>query len=219
MSSVSGWSALKHLRSFLKCPLSAEWNVMMKCSWCSWCPYDVTFNDFTSSRDYSEFNAPQLEPTGQCHWICSTMGRRIRWPSCFSIINWKVFPLTTVCSSLICEGLCCPDPGRDQSVTLPASSSSYLLSGLRLGRHYRFTVQPMFASGLGSASSVNERTGTEKMFVCFLCCLCFLFFLILCMYRLFKNIKKESVALALASDFSFAIFFLAVNFVVILMWL
>lgn len=51
------------------------------------------------------------------------------------------------------------DIGRDTSVTLPASSSSYLVTGLRLGRQYRFTVQPTFPSGLGSASSVNERTG------------------------------------------------------------
>lgn len=51
------------------------------------------------------------------------------------------------------------DIGRDTSVTLPASSSSYLVTGLRLGRQYRFTVQPTFPSGLGSASYVNERTG------------------------------------------------------------
>lgn len=49
--------------------------------------------------------------------------------------------------------------GQDQAVTLPASSSSYLVTRLRLGRQYRFTVQPTFASGLGSVSSVNERTG------------------------------------------------------------
>eukprot|EP00064_Thunnus_orientalis_P003187 superscaffoldBa00000253_g3196 len=50
------------------------------------------------------------------------------------------------------------DTGRGQSVTLPASSSSYQVTGLRLGRRYRFTIQPTFESGLGTESSVDERT-------------------------------------------------------------
>ncbi|XP_051270453.1 collagen alpha-1(VII) chain isoform X3 [Dicentrarchus labrax] len=50
------------------------------------------------------------------------------------------------------------DTGRGSSFTLPAASSSYLVTGLRLGRRYRFTVQPTFASGLGRESSVDERT-------------------------------------------------------------
>lgn len=51
------------------------------------------------------------------------------------------------------------DVGPGLSVTLPASSSYYQVTGLRLGRRYRFTVQPTFASGLGTESSVDEHTG------------------------------------------------------------
>lgn len=51
------------------------------------------------------------------------------------------------------------DTSRDVSIPLPASSSSYQVTGLRLGHRYRFTVQPTFASGLGRESSVDERTG------------------------------------------------------------
>ncbi|XP_068598196.1 collagen alpha-1(VII) chain [Brachionichthys hirsutus] len=50
------------------------------------------------------------------------------------------------------------DSGAGSSVTLPATSSSYQVSGLRLGFRYHFTVQPTFASGLGQESSVDERT-------------------------------------------------------------
>ncbi|TMS19132.1 Collagen alpha-1(VII) chain, partial [Larimichthys crocea] len=50
------------------------------------------------------------------------------------------------------------DVGPGLSVTLPASSSYYQVTGLRLGRRYRFTVQPTFASGLGTESSVDEHT-------------------------------------------------------------
>lgn len=52
--------------------------------------------------------------------------------------------------------------GRVLSATLPASSSSYVVSGLRLGLRYRFTLQPTFASGLGTESSVDGRTGTAN---------------------------------------------------------
>ncbi|KAG8007853.1 Collagen alpha-1(VII) chain [Nibea albiflora] len=48
--------------------------------------------------------------------------------------------------------------GQSLSVTLPASSSYYQVTGLRLGRRYRFTVQPTFATGLGRESSVDEHT-------------------------------------------------------------
>lgn len=51
------------------------------------------------------------------------------------------------------------DIGRDVSVTLPAASTSYQVTGLHLGRRYRFTVQPTFARGLGAESFVDERTG------------------------------------------------------------
>lgn len=52
------------------------------------------------------------------------------------------------------------DIGQDVSVTLPAASTSYQVTGLRLGRRYRFTVQPTFTRGLGAESFVDERTGT-----------------------------------------------------------
>ncbi|KAM6927203.1 uncharacterized protein col7a1 [Xenentodon cancila] len=50
------------------------------------------------------------------------------------------------------------DIGPGLSVTLPASSGSYLVTGLRLGRRYRFTIQPTFASGLGSETFEDQRT-------------------------------------------------------------
>ncbi|KAG7493506.1 collagen alpha-1(VII) chain [Solea senegalensis] len=50
------------------------------------------------------------------------------------------------------------DPGPGSSYSLPAASSSYLVTGLRLGRRYRFSVQPTFQSGPGPESSVDERT-------------------------------------------------------------
>ncbi|XP_059186339.1 collagen alpha-1(VII) chain [Centropristis striata] len=50
------------------------------------------------------------------------------------------------------------DDGRGLSVTLPAASSTYQVTGLRLGRRYRFTVQPTFADGLGTETSVDEHT-------------------------------------------------------------
>uniref|UniRef100_A0A3B3Z0Y5 Fibronectin type-III domain-containing protein n=1 Tax=Poecilia mexicana TaxID=48701 RepID=A0A3B3Z0Y5_9TELE len=51
------------------------------------------------------------------------------------------------------------DVGRGLSVTLPPSSSSYLVTGLRLGRRYRFTIQPTFAGGVSPETFVDERTG------------------------------------------------------------
>ncbi|KAM3877835.1 uncharacterized protein col7a1 [Diretmus argenteus] len=48
--------------------------------------------------------------------------------------------------------------GRGLSITLPASSSSYQVTGLRLGLRYRFSLQPIFESGLGAETFVEERT-------------------------------------------------------------
>lgn len=61
------------------------------------------------------------------------------------------------------------DSGRVLSVTLPASSSSYEVPGLRLGLRYRFSLQPNFASGLGGESSVVGRPGKTNTcsFICF----------------------------------------------------
>lgn len=59
----------------------------------------------------------------------------------------------------------CVDTGGGLSVTLPASSSSYQVTGLRLGHRYRFTVQPTFTSGLGTESSVTEHTGNAETHV------------------------------------------------------
>ncbi|XP_015244883.1 PREDICTED: collagen alpha-1(VII) chain [Cyprinodon variegatus] len=50
------------------------------------------------------------------------------------------------------------DVGRGLSVTLPALSSSYLVTGLRLGRRYRFTIQPTFVGGVSAETFVDERT-------------------------------------------------------------
>lgn len=44
-------------------------------------------------------------------------------------------------------------------MTLPSSSSSYLVTGLRLGRRYRFTIQPTFVGGLGTETFEDQRTG------------------------------------------------------------
>lgn len=73
--------------------------------------------------------------------------------------KYDVFLLNPCCRVIPLNCLCVSDIGREVSVTLPASSSSYQVTGLRLGRRYRFTVQPTFASGLGTQSSVDERTG------------------------------------------------------------
>lgn len=51
------------------------------------------------------------------------------------------------------------DVGRGLSVTLPASSSSYLVTGLRLGRRYQFTIQPTFIGGISDETFLDERTG------------------------------------------------------------
>uniref|UniRef100_A0A3B5MQU2 Collagen, type VII, alpha 1 n=1 Tax=Xiphophorus couchianus TaxID=32473 RepID=A0A3B5MQU2_9TELE len=45
-----------------------------------------------------------------------------------------------------------------EETTLPPSSSSYLVTGLRLGRRYRFTIQPTFAGGVSPETFVDERT-------------------------------------------------------------
>ncbi|XP_013988307.2 collagen alpha-1(VII) chain isoform X6 [Salmo salar] len=50
------------------------------------------------------------------------------------------------------------DTGPGQSTTLPGSSSSYRVTGLRLGLRYRFTLQPNFQREVGPETSVDERT-------------------------------------------------------------
>uniref|UniRef100_A0A3B5B8I6 Fibronectin type-III domain-containing protein n=1 Tax=Stegastes partitus TaxID=144197 RepID=A0A3B5B8I6_9TELE len=58
-----------------------------------------------------------------------------------------------------CLPALCRDTSPGLSVTLPSSSSSYQVTGLRLGRRYRFSVRPSFQSGMGRESFVDERTG------------------------------------------------------------
>lgn len=36
------------------------------------------------------------------------------------------------------------------------------MTGLRLGRRYRFTIQPTFSSGLAAETFVDERTGNAR---------------------------------------------------------
>ncbi|RXN08048.1 collagen alpha-1(VII) chain [Labeo rohita] len=50
------------------------------------------------------------------------------------------------------------DTGTGQTETLPSSATSYRVIGLRLGRRYRFTVQPTFQNQVGPETSVEERT-------------------------------------------------------------
>uniref|UniRef100_A0A8C1LKV4 Collagen, type VII, alpha 1 n=1 Tax=Cyprinus carpio TaxID=7962 RepID=A0A8C1LKV4_CYPCA len=50
------------------------------------------------------------------------------------------------------------EEGTDQSETLPGTATSYRVIGLRLGRRYRFTVQPTFQNQVGPETSVEERT-------------------------------------------------------------
>ncbi len=51
------------------------------------------------------------------------------------------------------------DTGTGQSETLPGTTTSYRVTGLRLGRRYRFTLQPTFQNQVGPETSVEERTG------------------------------------------------------------
>lgn len=50
------------------------------------------------------------------------------------------------------------DSGPGQSINLPSSSSSYRVTGLRLGLRYRFTLQPSFNGEVGPEVFVEERT-------------------------------------------------------------
>ncbi|KAL0978337.1 hypothetical protein UPYG_G00169230 [Umbra pygmaea] len=50
------------------------------------------------------------------------------------------------------------DTGPGLSIPLPASSSSYRVTGLRLGLRYRFTIQPGFQREAGPETSVEDRT-------------------------------------------------------------
>lgn len=53
------------------------------------------------------------------------------------------------------------DSGPGQSVTFPPGTASYQVTGLRLGRQYRFTIQPSFQTGLGPETSVDEHPGNS----------------------------------------------------------
>uniref|UniRef100_A0A4W5L699 Collagen, type VII, alpha 1 n=1 Tax=Hucho hucho TaxID=62062 RepID=A0A4W5L699_9TELE len=50
------------------------------------------------------------------------------------------------------------DTGPGQSIPLPGTSSSYRVTGLRLGLRYRFTLQPSFQREVGPETSLDERT-------------------------------------------------------------
>ncbi|XP_056606993.1 LOW QUALITY PROTEIN: collagen alpha-1(VII) chain [Triplophysa dalaica] len=50
------------------------------------------------------------------------------------------------------------DTGPDQSETRIGTGTSYRVTGLRLGRRYRFTIQPTFQNQIGPESSIEERT-------------------------------------------------------------
>ncbi|KAK2889366.1 hypothetical protein Q8A67_014741 [Cirrhinus molitorella] len=50
------------------------------------------------------------------------------------------------------------DRETGQTETLPGTATSYRVVGLRLGRRYRFTVQPTFQNQVGPETSVEERT-------------------------------------------------------------
>ncbi|KAG9277174.1 collagen alpha-1(VII) chain isoform X1 [Astyanax mexicanus] len=50
------------------------------------------------------------------------------------------------------------DPGTVQTLTLPGTTSSFRVTGLRLGRRYRFTLQPTFFNNVGPETAVEERT-------------------------------------------------------------
>lgn len=52
-----------------------------------------------------------------------------------------------------------PETGPGQSETLSGTTTSFRVTGLRLGRRYRFTIQPTFQNQIGPESSVEERTG------------------------------------------------------------
>lgn len=52
-----------------------------------------------------------------------------------------------------------PDTGPGQSETRIGTGTSFRVTGLRLGRRYRFTIQPTFQNQIGPESSIEERTG------------------------------------------------------------
>lgn len=130
-------------------------------SWCLHPPSLTTYHNFTSGRGYPELRAAWLESTTRCHRIYSTLARWVRWNISLCLLSFI--------SSYVPAGQSChfnrsrfSDVGRSLSVTLPAASTSYQVTGLRLGRQYRFTVQPTFARGLGAESSVEEHTGNAR---------------------------------------------------------
>lgn len=57
-----------------------------------------------------------------------------------------------------------PDPGSAQSLTLPDTTSSFRVTSLRLGRRYRFGVQPVFYEYPGPETDVEGRTGDTLLF-------------------------------------------------------
>ncbi|XP_062854213.1 collagen alpha-1(VII) chain [Trichomycterus rosablanca] len=50
------------------------------------------------------------------------------------------------------------EPDNGQTVTLPGTTNSFRVTGLRLGRQYRFTVQAMVFNNAGPETAVEERT-------------------------------------------------------------
>uniref|UniRef100_A0A3B4CGT1 Collagen, type VII, alpha 1 n=1 Tax=Pygocentrus nattereri TaxID=42514 RepID=A0A3B4CGT1_PYGNA len=51
--------------------------------------------------------------------------------------------------------------GSAQTLTLPGTTSSFRVTGLRLGRRYRFALQPSFFNNVGPEAIVEERTVCE----------------------------------------------------------
>lgn len=68
---------------------------------------------------------------------------------------------SSVCNSCLLFS----DPGSIQSLTLPDTTSSFLVTNLRLGRRYSFTVQPVFYDYPGPEAVVEERTGYTLLFL------------------------------------------------------
>lgn len=137
-------------------------NICM-CSWHLHHPSTTTQHIYTSDRSYREFCSAKLDSTTTCQRICSTLERGDRWNllinvMCFGLVYSCLQDFNFTCSHF-------SDIGRGYSVSLPASSSSYQVTGLRLGRQYRFSVQPTFENGLGTESSVDEHTGNTSTLI------------------------------------------------------
>lgn len=85
--------------------------------------------------------------------------------------SYPNYKTSNFCPVLVCLPLSPPDLGDRQSVRLPGSSTSYRVTGLRLGHQYRFTIQPMFGSDFGPEDSVEDHTGEEYPFFYLSCSL------------------------------------------------